>query len=616
MDLESLFRTWNKVSNMQVKSQMKQENQTMPNWNFPLAFILGMLIWTQPACVQESAVSFENNSADTAETAAPNVLFISVDDLNDWIGCMEGHPQAKTPNLDRLAASGVLFTNAHCPAPACNPSRAAIMTGVSPHVSGVYDNRQKMRELMPEEVLIPKYFSDNGYWSAGSGKILHYFTDADSWDDYFPNKETENPFPSTKYPDKRPMSLPRAGDWQYIETDWGPLDVTDEQFGGDYSVAEWIGKELGKTHDQPFFLACGIYRPHEPWFVPKKYFDLFPLEDIQLPPGYREGDLDDLPAEAQRRGRNKYFAHIQEHDQWKQGIQGYLASIAFADAMVGRVLDALDNGPNAANTIVVLWSDHGWHLGEKEHWQKYTAWRACTRVPLMIRAPKGTFGLEQGTQPNTVCDQPVNLVSLYPTLIELAGLPAKESNDGPSLVPLLRDSQQAWPHVAVTHLDRPGNYSVSGQRWRYIRYVNGEQELYDIKSDPFEWNNLAEVPEQADRIADLKSRAPTEFADYVPAKKQTLPKLTWHSSESGDLPESAPAGEPFDIYFKNNSSQPVDIFRVDADGKQNAYGTLERGWFKPYQTRAGELWLITDKQNKRLGYFVAGDQIADAIIPD
>ena len=566
-------------------------------------------------CIQTVCCGEETNKEST-NVSAPNVLFISVDDLNDWIGCMGGHPQAKTPNLDRLAASGVLFTNAHCPAPACNPSRAAIMTGVSPNVSGVYDNRQKMRELMPKETLIPKYFSENGYWSAGSGKILHYFTDANSWDEYFPNKETENPFPSTKYPDKRPVSLPRGGDWQYIETDWGPLDVTDEEFGGDYSVAQWIGKEVSKKHDKPFFLACGIYRPHEPWFVPKKYFDLFPLKDIQLPPGYREGDLDDLPSEAKRRGRNRYFAHIRKHDQWKRGIQGYLASIAFADAMVGRVLDALDSGPNRDNTIVVLWSDHGWHLGEKEHWQKYTAWRACTRVPLMIRVPKGSNGLKKGTQPNIVCDQPVNLVSLYPTLLELAGLPKKETNDGPSLVPLLNDPKQAWPHVAVTHLDRPGNYSISDNRFRYIRYANGEQELYDIESDPFEWNNLAEISEHADRIKSLQSKAPKDFAKYVPAKKQTLPKLTWRPNGQGDIPKSNPTGKPFDIFFKNVSSQPVDIFRVDAEGKKHAYGTLERGWFKPYQTRSGELWLVTDKQSKALGSFVAGDQMADAIIPD
>ena len=468
-----------------------------------------------------------------------------------------------------------------------------------------YDNRQKMRELMPDEVILPKYFSNNGYWSAGSGKILHYFTDADSWDDYFPNKETENPFPSTLYPDKRPVNLPRAGDWQYIETDWGPLDATDEEFGGDYSVAKWVGTELGKKHDKPFFLACGIYRPHEPWFVPKKYFDLFPLKDIQLPPGYRENDLNDVPVEAQRRARNRYFDHIQKHQQWKRAIQGYMASIAFADAMVGRVLDALDDGPNKDNTIVVLWSDHGWHLGEKEHWQKYTPWRVCTRVPLMIRVPEGTEGFEQGTKANSICDQPVNLLSLFPTLLELADLPAKKSNDGPSLVPLLRDANTKWPDVAITHLNRPGNYSVSDRHWRYIQYANGEQELYNIQDDPHEWKNLAVTPtnENIKRMAELRSKAPTKLAEYVPAKKQVLPKLEWQPVSDEALLTSNPSGESFDIYFKNNSEQPVDIFRIDANGSKHPFGTLERGWFKPYRTQEGEVWLVTNKRNKPLGFF-------------
>ena len=599
--------------NTVFRSKRKKQVAVGKTWQAVVA--LAILLCIQIVCVADEPEP-EHFVAKSGKEKSLNVLFISVDDLNDWIGCMGGHPQAKTPNLDRLAGSGVLFNNAHCPAPACNPSRAAIMTGVSPHVSGVYDNRQKMRELMPNEVLIPKYFMDNGYWSAGSGKILHYFTDANSWDDYFPAKETENPFPSTKYPDKRPVNLPRGGDWQYIETDWGPLDVTDEEFGGDYAVAEWIGKELDKKHDKPFFLACGIYRPHEPWFVPKKYFDLFPLEDIQLPPGYREGDLDDLPSEAQRRGRNRYFAHIQEHDQWKKGIQGYLASIAFADAMVGRVLDKLENGPNADNTIVVLWSDHGWHLGEKEHWQKYTGWRSCTRVPLMVRVPKGARGLQEGTKAGTVCDEPVNLVSLYPTLLELAGLPEKQSNDGPSLVALLCDSGHQWPHVAVTHLDRPGNYSVSEKRWRYIRYANGQQELYDVESDPYEWKNLANDPQQADRMAAMNAKAPKDLAEYVPAKKFTLPKLTFNPKGEGTLPKSNPSGEAFDIYFKNLSQQPVDIYRVDASGQKHAYGTLERGWFKPYESQAGELWLITTKQGDLLGHFLTGDETADAIIPE
>ncbi|MCP4816305.1 MAG: sulfatase, partial [Planctomycetaceae bacterium] len=393
------------------------------------------------------------------QAAAPNVLFIAMDDLNDWVGCLGGHPQARTPNLDRLAASGVLFTNAHCSAPACNPSRTAIFTGISPHRSGLYQNGQKMREIMPDVELLPKTLSRAGYWSAGSGKMLHYFIDARSWDHYVPAKETENPFPRTLYPKKRPVSLPRGGPWQYVETDWGPLDATDEEYGGDYLVAQWVSQQLLKKHDKPFFLACGIYRPHEPWFVPKKYFDAFPLEKIQLPPGYREDDLEDLPAEGKRLGPNRYFAHIRAQQQWKQALQGYLASIYFADTMLGHVLDALEKGPHASNTIVVLWSDHGWHLGEKQHWQKFTTWRACSRVPLIVRVPTGTSGLPAGTRP-AVCERATSLLSLAPTLLELCGLPSRVQDDGPSLVPLLANPQAAWPHVALTHLHQPGSFGL------------------------------------------------------------------------------------------------------------------------------------------------------------
>lgn len=545
----------------------------------------------------------------------PNVLFISIDDLNDWIGCLGGHPQAETPNIDRLAASGVLFTNAHCPAPACNPSRGAIMMGISPHVSGLYDNRQKMRERMPDAELMPKYFSRHGYWSAGSGKILHYFTDAPSWDDYYPPKETEDPFPRTFYPKKRPVNLPVGGPWQYIETDWAALDVTDEEFGGDWLVSKWIGEQLNKKHDKPFFLACGIYRPHEPWFVPKKYFEPYPLEDIQLPPGYKEDDLDDLPPAGKERGPNRYFAHIQKHGQWKKAIQGYLASIAFADAMVGRVLEALEKGPNNDNTVVVLLSDHGWHLGEKQHWQKYTGWRACTRVPLIVRAPAGTAGLPEGTTKGATCNAPVNLLSLYPTLTGLAGLPQKETNDAPSLVPLLKDPQSEWPHVAITYLGKPGNYGLSGERWRYIHYDNGDHELYDIDSDRYEWTNLATNPEHAEQIERLKKHVPTTFAKYHKPRVESLPKLKWHPAKDSDAPASKPDGNKIDVVFSNQSGQPAKVFWMDRQGQPKPYGTLEAGWRKPYSTRPGAVWLITDDEDTPLGHFVVGDRGAQAIIP-
>ena len=551
----------------------------------------------------------------TAMAARPNVLFISVDDLNDWIGCMGGHPQSVTPNFDRLAESGVLFTNAHCPAPACNPSRAAIMTGISPHVSGLYDNRQKMRERMPDAELLPKYFSRHGYWSAGSGKILHYFIDAPSWDHYFPPKETEDPFPRTFYPEQRPVNLPRGGPWQYVETDWAALDVTDEEFGGDWLVTQWIGEQLSKSHDKPFFLACGIYRPHEPWFVPKEYFEPFPLDEIQLPPGYRDDDLGDLPPAGKQRGPNRYFPHIRRHGQWKQGIQGYLASIHFADTMLGRVLDALDSGPNKDDTIVVLWSDHGWHLGEKEHWQKFTAWRVCTRVPLMLRVPRGTVGLPAGTIAGSTCDAPVNLLSLFPTLTELSGLPRIDHADGPSLVPLLRNTDADWTHVSITHLGRPGNFGLSGRRFRYIAYDNGDEELYDIDTDPFEWNNLASDPEFSDKKAEMKTHAPAEFAQYVGASVASLPKLQWVPLGETMAPASTPDGDTFNVVLSNQAGRPIKVFWMNRQGEPRPYGTLETGWSKPFRTRPGAVWMISDADENPLGYFAVGDRAAHAVIP-
>ncbi len=550
-----------------------------------------------------------------ADVQRPNVLFISVDDLNDWTGCLGGHPQALTPNIDRLAASGVLFTNAHCAAPACNPSRTAIMTGISPHVSGLYENGQKMREILPDTELLPKYFANHGYWAAGSGKLLHYFIDAQSWDQYYPAKETEDPFPRTLYPKQRPVSLPRGGPWQYGETDWAPLDATDEEFGGDWLVSKWIGEQLQKKHDKPFFLACGIYRPHEPWFVPKKYFEPFPIEDIQLPPGYKEGDLDDLPPAGKKRGPNRYFAHIRAHKQWKQGLQGYLASIYFADTMVGRVLDALETGPNGDNTIVVLWSDHGWHLGEKQHWQKFTAWRVCTRVPLIVRVPGGVPGLPQGTQSGSTCSKPVNLLSLFPTLTELAGLPPKPDNDGPSIVPLLDDPQADWPHVSITHLSEPGSYGLSAERWRYIHYAGGDEELYDCQADPHEWNNLASEGQHGAKLKELRALAPNTFARRIPPKDSSLPRLKWHAAE-GPVPPSKPDGNKFDIVLLNKREDPVNLYWMDRQGEPKSYGSIAAGWRIHRSTRPGAVWLITDPENRPLGYFVVGDRAALAVIPE
>ncbi len=543
--------------------------------------------------------------------ARPNVLFIGLDDMNDWIGCLGGHPQARTPNLDKLAASGVLFTNAYCPGAACNSSRGALFTGQPCHQSGLYSNRQRMREVMPDAELIPRYFSRNGYWSAGSGKMLHYFIDAESWDAYFPDKETENPFPWTYRVAPRPVSLPRGGDWQYIETDWGAIDVADDEFGGDYLVTKWLEEQLAKPQDKPFFLACGIYRPHEPWFVPKKYFDLFPLDQIQMPPGCKEGDLEDIPAAGQALGRNRYLKHIQAHGQWRQGIQAYLACVAYADAMVGRILAALDRSPYRDNTIVCLWGDNGFHLGEKEHWQKFTGWGQTARVPLMIRVPKGAPGLALGTPVGARCTRPVNLVDLYRTLTDLCGLPEKPGIGGRSLVPLLANPQTEWPFPSITHLDRADSFAVSTEDWRYIHYEGGGEELYHLTTDRYEWTNLAQV--DTAKLAEMRALAPAQRRPLVSSTVPN-PALEWIAADRGEAPPSKDSPNAVALHFFNMSGMKVRLCWVDQKGHQQVMHELKPNGVRAVQTFTGHTWLVTDLQGKPLGHFVAGPESARAEI--
>lgn len=547
----------------------------------------------------------------------PNVLFIAIDDLNDWVGCLGGHPQSITPNLDRLAASGVLFRNAHCAAPSCNPSRTSIFCGEPPYRSGLYQNMQKLREVMPNAELLPSYFSRHGYWSAGSGKMLHYIIDPVSWDDYFPKKESDNPFPRTFNPPNRPISLPRGGPWQYVETDWSSLDVSDEEYGGDWLVTKWIGEQLQKTQAKPFFLACGIYRPHEPWFVPKKYFEPFPLENIQLPLGYKENDLDDVPGAGQRLARNRYFAHIQEQKQWRQAIQAYLASIHYADAMLGRVLDELEKSPARDNTIVVLWSDHGWHLGEKEHWQKFTGWRVCTRVPLILRVPKGAPGLPEGTPAGSICDAPVSLVDLYSTLTDLCGLPQKSGISSRSLKPLLRDPNSEWPYVAITHLDNPQNYALSSDRFRYIHYQSGDEELYDIKTDPHEWTNLANNAEYLTQLEELRAFVPR---DIVPVH-ESQPGINNFKAEveltpivDREVPASMPTTTTITLLFQNQTEKSLMLRKLDENRRVVETVALAKASRRLVRTQAGFTWIIQDSQEEGLGFIVVPEKAGRVVI--
>jgi arylsulfatase A-like enzyme len=279
----------------------------------------------------------------------------------------------------------------------------------------------------------------------------------------------------------------------YGDFDWAAIDIADEQTG-DYQSVSWVIDQLQEEHDNPFFLACGIYRPHVPWYVPREYFGLFPLDTVQLPE-ILENDLDDVPERAVELARRAgdYHRHVIEAGQWQAAVQGYLASIAYADAMVDLLINALDNSPHSENTIVVLFSDHGWQLGEKEHWRKFALWDNVARTVLMIRAPQGTSGLAAGSHVGGRCDRVTSLLDIYPTLAELCDLPVDESLDGHSLVPLLEDPQAEWAYPAITTYDF-GEYSVRTERWRYIRYIDDSEELYDHDNDPEEWTNLAGEP--------------------------------------------------------------------------------------------------------------------------
>jgi arylsulfatase A-like enzyme len=437
---------------------------------------------------------------------------IAADDWNDWIGALGGHPQVKTPNVDRLAARGVLFTDAHTASPLCNPSRTALFTGRRPSTSGVYANDQVWRTAMPDVITLPQHFRANGYTAHGGGKLYHHgrgYNDPPSWDDYYfwnPQARANGwhegySFPPDPEP-KRPVTPMPSVSWPNF--DWAPMDIPEESMP-DYRVASWAGDFLRRTHDKPFFLAAGMFRPHIPWFVPRKYFELYPLDSVILPP-VKEDDLADLPPIARQWALNQHSRHdlLVSTGNWKKAVQAYLACITFSDAMIGRILDALEAGPHANNTIVVFWSDHGYHLGEKWHWHKQALWHRATHVPLIFSAP-------WVTKPGSRCDRPVSLIDMYPTLTELAGLGSRPGLDGTSLVPLLREPGRVWDRPALITYFR-GNHAIRSERWSYIRYHEGSEELYDRRQDPQEWVNLADSPALATVKQDLTRWLPTQDA--------------------------------------------------------------------------------------------------------
>lgn len=478
-------------------------------------------------------ICHNGNGQKTGGSEKPNILFIAVDDMNDWAGFLGGHSGMKihTPNIDRLAASSMVFTNAHTPSPASAPTRAAILTGVHHARSGVenvhWDDGPKWREFeaLKNVETLEQFFKNRGYITLGAGKIYHSQAppwtptsqiEPDNWDFYFPSKYISHPhqirapeeviYPPDVDNEGRPGGS--NGWWT-----WGPIQEPEEKMA-DYHVVDWARYQLSLKHERPFFMAVGVWKPHDPWEVPQKYFDLYPLEDIVLPE-CKKDDLED----AFDHGRRWIQKWVVDNDQWEKVIQSYAASMTFADAMVGRLLDGFKDSQYANNTIVVLWSDHGMHMGEKENIEKFTLWERSTRVPLIISAPGVTSA-------GSTCDQPVSLMDIYPTLADLAGFNLSSHLDGHSLVPQIKNPDAETSPVITSYRFSWTKQPVTGHavrslRYRYIYYpeINLE-ELYDHETDPHEWNNIAYRKKNKSVI--------DEHRNYL---LNMLPQLTWKNSD-------------------------------------------------------------------------------------
>ncbi len=436
----------------------------------------------------------------------PNVVLIIIDDLNDWVGALKGHPQARTPNIDRLASQGMLFTNAHCQAPICGPSRASLLTGLYPFRTGNYaqlndEDIRKPNEVAAKAEFLPDLFERHGYVTMGVGKIFHNGDKAKAFDRYGGNFDKYGPSPEKRFQyDPKWFPEKRGG----TQTDWGAYPAHDSLMT-DHKSADWAVAQLSKNYDKPFMLTVGFYRPHVPWYVPQPWLDIFEEDSIRTP-AYDPKDMEDVPAMGRQVSDVPMMPTTEwmiRTGKWKAAVRAYLASMAFVDAQVGRVLDALDRSGHAKNTIVVLLSDHGYHLGEKNRFAKQALWERDTRVPLIIRRPGGVAGASSGAS--------VQLLDIYPTLADLCGLKLSAAIDGHSLQPLLKDLGAKWKHPALVSYG-PGNMAVRDDRYRLIRYEDGSEEWYDILKDPNEWRNLAGNKSVAKRFETLRAHIPKEWA--------------------------------------------------------------------------------------------------------
>ena len=436
-------------------------------------------------------------TARAEEKPRPDIVFIIVDDLNDWVGCLGGHPDAKSPNIDALAASGMLFSQAYCNSPQCRPSRTSLLTGVYPFKTGTYFNARDRNETKTTTPTIQQFFMDKGYRVASGGKVFHGN----------PGKIGDSLFGRPR--DPRPPKGEDNFNALKAPNDGYALDVADEEMG-DYKVSMWATQQWKTVTDKPLFMSVGFYRPHRPLQVPKPWFDQFPLESIRRP-AEPDGvdDWADMPEFARRLARTHAHKplhkglsdheYIVANDEWDATIRAYQASIAFVDRQIGRFVQQLKENPRGRETFVMLVSDHGWHLGEKKHWCKGAIWEQTTHIPFIVRGP----GIRNGS----TCTQPVSLIDVYPSLIDLAGFETPKWLDGTSIMPQL--AEPALPRGPAISSYGGGNTSIRTERWRYIRYEDGSEELYDHHSDPNEWTNLADKPMHEETKKMLARMIPT-----------------------------------------------------------------------------------------------------------
>lgn len=439
------------------------------------------------------------DSADAAEKPKRmNVLMLVADDLNTWLLDDKNRYAGKVvaPNIRRFAGSGVNFARAYCAAPVCSPSRTALFSGVSPWRSGHYHNalQVKLSKPLADATSLAGAFKNAGYTTIGHGKITHGWDQKQHWDTKVGHKRDPAP------PGAPLTSVGRG------EQDWGPIHLSEAQMNGTM-LADLTVAALGKKHDRPFFLACGFFNPHMPWYVPQKYFDMFPLDEVATPK-LKDGDLDDVPPLGVKvtAGKSKFVEAVLAAGLHKEAVRGYLATTAYVDGQIGRVLDALDASAYRDNTIVVVLSDHGFHLGEKNHWQKATLWEQATHCLLMFRVP--------GVTPTgKVSQRYVSLQDIYPTLAALCDLEADDI-DGRSLVPLLKKPDAPWQSTAITGLSdkaKPDTAYITlrNEHGRYIRYAAGQEEYYRSAADPLEWANEISNPDYAEVIKQMREAVPS-----------------------------------------------------------------------------------------------------------